>query len=113
MVDASEGVGLFGPGGPVTLDGSFVMPRGDTVIDEDTVQAVFSFAFLYPAIFAVSAVVIALDASRVGLELTTIEALSASIATLGNIGPGFGRLGPFGNFLFFPATSKPLVVVLM
>lgn len=86
---------------------------GGTVIDEDVVRAVFSFTFLYLVIFGVSAVIITLDASRVGLELTTIEALSASIATLGNLGPGFGRLGPFGNYLFFPATSKLLMVVLM
>jgi len=86
---------------------------GGTVIDEDVVRGVFSFTFLYLVIFGVSAVVIALDASRVGIELTTIEALSASIATLGNLGPGFGRLGPFGNFLFFPASSKLLMVVLM
>ena len=86
---------------------------GGTVVEEDVVRAVFSFAVLYLVIFGVSAVAIALDASRVGLELTTIEALSASIATLGNLGPGFGQLGPFGNFLFFPATSKLLMVVLM
>jgi len=86
---------------------------GGTVIDEDVVRAVFSFVFLYLIIFGVSAVVIELDAHRIGLELTTIEALSASIATLGNLGPGFGRLGPFGNYLFFPATSKLLMIVLM
>lgn len=86
---------------------------GGTVVDEDVVRAVFSFVFLYLFIFGVSAVVIELDAHRVGIELTTIETLSASIATLGNLGPGFGRLGPFGNYLFFPATSKLLMVVLM
>ena len=86
---------------------------GGTVVDERVVRAVFSFAFLYVVIFAVSAVVIALDASRIGVELTAVEAFSASIATLGNLGPGFGRLGPFGNYLFFPATSKLLMVVLM
>ncbi|CAP15618.1 TrkH family potassium uptake protein [Halobacterium salinarum] len=86
---------------------------GDTVVDEDVVRAVSSFVFFYLFIFAVSAVVIALDAHRIGIELTAIEALSASIATLGNLGPGLGQLGPFGSFLFFPETSKLLMVVLM
>lgn len=86
---------------------------GGRIIDEDVVRGVFSFTFLYLFIFAVSAVVIALDASRVGLNLTTIEALSASIATIGNIGPGFGLLGPFGSYLAFPATSKLLMIMLM
>lgn len=90
---------------PVRLD--------DTVVDEDVVQAVFSFVFLYLIIFGISAVIIELDAHRIGLELTTIEALSASIATLGNLGPGFGQLGPFGSYLFFPVTSKLIMVVLM
>jgi len=86
---------------------------GGRIIDEDVVRGVFSFTFLYLVIFAVSAVAIALDASRAGLTLTTIEALSASIATIGNIGPGFGLLGPFGSYLAFPATSKLLMVLLM
>lgn len=42
-----------------------------------------------------------------------LESTSASIATIGNIGPGFGRLGPFGSYLFFPDTSKLLMVFLM
>jgi trk system potassium uptake protein TrkH len=45
--------------------------------------------------------------------LTTLEAASASIATLGNIGPGFGLLGPFGSYLSFPWTSKLLMSFLM
>ena len=86
---------------------------GGRVIDEKVVGGIFAFTFLYLFIFAVSAVLIALDAGRVGLQLTTIEALSASIASIGNIGPGFGMLGPFGSYLDFPATSKLLMVVLM
>ena len=86
---------------------------GGRIIDEDVVRSVFAYSFLYLFVFGVSAVAIALDASRVGLELTTIEALSASIATIGNIGPGFGLLGPFGSYLSFPATSKLLMVVEM
>jgi trk system potassium uptake protein TrkH len=35
------------------------------------------------------------------------------MATVGNIGPGFGFLGPFGSYLEFPATSKLLMVLLM
>jgi len=45
--------------------------------------------------------------ARIGVELTVLESLSASIATIGNIGPGFGDLGPFGSYLFFSDISKP------
>ena len=42
-----------------------------------------------------------------------LEAISASLATLGNIGPGFGRVGPFGSYLFFSDASKLLMIRLM
>jgi len=86
---------------------------GGQVIDEDAVKAIFGFTFLYLFIFGIAAVLIALDASRVGFALTPLEAISASLATIGNIGPGFGLLGPFGSFLDFPWTSKLLMIVLM
>jgi trk system potassium uptake protein TrkH len=39
--------------------------------------------------------------------------MSASLAAIGNIGPGFGPLGPFGSYLEFPVTSKLLMIFLM
>ncbi|WP_246999963.1 TrkH family potassium uptake protein [Halosolutus gelatinilyticus] len=87
---------------------------GGYVVDEDAVRGVLGFSFIYVIIFGVSAVLIALDASRTGqIELTALDAISASIATLGNIGPGFGPIGPFGSYNGFPMTSKLLMVFLM
>ncbi len=86
---------------------------GEYVIDEGAVRGVLGFTLLYLALFGVGAVVISLDAARVGLSLTTLEAISASLATLGNIGPGFGLLGPFGSFLEFPDSTKLLMILLM
>ena len=45
--------------------------------------------------------------------MTLLEGFSASLATIGNIGPGFGFLGPFGSYVAFPATSKILLIFLM
>ncbi|MFT4884224.1 MAG: trk system potassium uptake protein TrkH [Natronomonas sp.] len=86
---------------------------GGAIVDEDAVRGVFAFTVLYLLLFGIATVLIALDAARIGYDLTTLEALSASIATLGNIGPGFGSLGPFGSYLKFPDSSKLLMVVLM
>jgi trk system potassium uptake protein TrkH len=86
---------------------------GSHVIDEGAVRGVFGFTLLYLALFGVGAVLISLDAARAGLSLTTLEAISASLATIGNIGPGFGLLGPFGSYLDFPATSKLFMTFLM
>ncbi|MFB6234126.1 MAG: TrkH family potassium uptake protein [Halopenitus sp.] len=86
---------------------------GGTIVDEDAIRAIMAFSLFYLAMFAVAVVLISVDASRVGLTLTPLEAISASIATLGNIGPGFGLVGPFGSYLKFPATTKVLFVFLM
>ena len=86
---------------------------GGAVVDEDAVRAVFAFTVLYLLLFGVASVLIVLDAARVGYDLSTLEAVSAAIATLGNIGPGFGSLGPFGSYLRFPGSSKLLMVFLM
>ena len=87
---------------------------GGQVIDEDAITAIVAFTFLYLLIFGIAVVLLSLDAARAaGFELTPLEAISASIATLGNIGPGFGSLGPFGSFLDFPVSSKLLMTLLM
>ncbi|MFW5905373.1 MAG: TrkH family potassium uptake protein [archaeon] len=90
---------------PVRLAGS--------VVDEDAIRGIMTFTLLYILLFGFSAVFIALDTARIGIELSVLEAASASLATIGNIGPGFGRLGPFGNYRFFSDASKLLMVVLM
>ncbi|PSP97290.1 potassium transporter TrkH [Halobacteriales archaeon QS_4_70_19] len=83
------------------------------VVDEDAVRGVMGFTLLYLVIFAVATVLISLDAARIGYTLDTLESMSAVAATLGNVGPGFGSLGPFGSYLAFPNSSKLLMVFLM
>jgi trk system potassium uptake protein TrkH len=83
------------------------------VVDEDVVRKIFAFTLLYLVLFAVSAVIISLDSARIGYQLSILEAISASLATIGNIGPGFGSLGPFGSYLQFSNVSKLLMVFLM
>lgn len=83
------------------------------VVDEDAIRGLFAFTLMYLLLFGVATVFIVLDSARIGYELTILEAISASIATLGNIGPGFGSLGPFGSYLEFSNVSKLLMVFLM
>jgi len=86
---------------------------GGDIVDEDAIRGIMVFTLLYIVLFAFAAVFISLDSARIGYELTPLEAISASLATLGNIGPGFGSLGPFGSFLQFSDTSKLLMIFLM
>ena len=82
-------------------------------LDEKTVRGLFAFTFVFVAIFAVSTVLIFLDGHRTGLELSALEATSVAIATLGNIGPGFGLVGPMNSFLPFSIPAKLYMVFLM
>jgi trk system potassium uptake protein TrkH len=86
---------------------------GGSVVDEDAIRGILVFTMLYVLLFGLASVFLSLDTARIGIQLTTLEAVSASLATLGNIGPGFGRLGPFGSYLFFSDPSKLLLIFLM
>jgi len=85
----------------------------DEVIDEGALRGVFVFVLAFLSIFAVSTVVLFLDALRTGVDLTGLEAISVTIATLGNIGPGVGIVGPMNSFLPFSAPAKLYMVFLM
>lgn len=69
---------------------------GDQVISDDVMMGICGFVGLYLATGLCGAVVISL------CECDFATALSTSFLSLGNIGIGFGQVGPAGNFSFFP-----------
>jgi len=81
---------------------------GSRAIPEEVVGSVTTFFLLFLTLFAVGGLVLAL---LTGLDL--VSAFSASAACLGNIGPGFGRVGATMNYAFFPASAKLVLVALM
>ena len=81
---------------------------GTRAIPEEVVGSVTTFFLLYLTLFAAGGLVVAL---LTGLDL--VSAFSASAACLGNIGPGFGRVGATMNYAFFPASAKVVLLVLM
>ncbi len=83
------------------------------VVSEEIARAVTVFAILYVTIFALGSVVLLWDGARAGLNISIVEAASAVAATLGNVGPGFGVVGPMGTYAPLPATSKALLIFLM
>ncbi|QLG62893.1 TrkH family potassium uptake protein [Halorarum salinum] len=82
-------------------------------LDEDGIRGVFAFTALYLVLFFLGTLVLFLDAARVGQGLSVLATMSAVAATLGNVGPGFGAVGPMGSYLGFSAPAKLLMVVLM
>ena len=85
----------------------------EETIDEGTLRGVFVFVLTFLSIFAVSTVLIFLDGLRTGLDLSGLEAMSVAIATLGNIGPGVGLVGPMDSFIRFSDAAKLYMVFLM
>ncbi len=83
-----------------------VFSRGKPV-PEPVVSSVAGFLILYFASWFAGVVLLAVG----DVDLET--AMSASIATLGNIGPGLHAVGPSGNFAFFDWWQKVVMVVLM
>jgi len=86
---------------------------GGDVVDENVIRGILTFTLLYVLIFALAAVFIEIDTARVGTPLSGIDAFAASLATIGNIGPGLGPLGPFGSYEFLPHTTKLMMIGLM
>ena len=79
----------------------------DRIVSNDTVSSIISFVALYFVIFVVSTLLVTLE----GINLES--AASAVVATLSNIGPGLGFVGPTQNFAGFHDATKVLFTFLM
>ena len=82
-------------------------------VDERALRGVIAFVLLYIGIFAVGALAILIDAARLDLAVSPLDAIAASATTLGNVGPAFGLAGPMGSFAEYGAPSKVVMIALM
>jgi trk system potassium uptake protein TrkH len=83
------------------------------VVDEETIRGVQVFLFLFAVTFAGSTLLLFLDAVGTGLDLSVLEAASATVAILGNVGPGFGLVGPMNGYTAFSSQAKLFMTLLM
>ena len=65
------------------------------VVKKDMIYSISAFVFLYAVSVLTTACICAL--SGVGV----LTSFTAALSTVGNIGPGFGRIGPVDNYHFF------------
>ena len=86
---------------------------GGRRITEPVVEAVQSFFLFYMFLFMTTTFVVAfIDANMAeGLDLVTVT--SAVAASIGNIGPGLGDVGPAANYSGLPDLVKWLLASLM
>jgi len=73
------------------------------VIPDEVLRSIMGFLALYIGLFILSTCLLAL----MGFDMMT--AMGAVAACIGNIGPGFGSVGPTENFAHLPALGKWLL----
>ncbi|MBE0640144.1 MAG: TrkH family potassium uptake protein [Bacteroidales bacterium] len=76
-------------------------------VSQEIILRVLAFFLIYMLVFAFGVFVM----SMLGLDFDT--AIGASIASLGNIGPGIGKVGPVFNFTIIPDLGKWFLSFLM
>jgi trk system potassium uptake protein TrkH len=77
------------------------------VVGKDVIASVTSFFVLYMGLFMLGTLAMA------AMDLDIITAMSSVAATLGNIGPGLGGVGPMRNYAEIPQLGKWVLSLLM
>jgi len=80
-----------------------VVRLNDKAVPEEVCSSVLAFVILYLSVFLAAM----LAMSAMGLDF--LSAVGSVAATLGNIGPGFGLVGPTCNYSALPALGKWLL----
>jgi trk/ktr system potassium uptake protein len=90
---------------------SLVHPRavsqikiGRKSVSDEIMRSVLGFLALYVALASLSTVLLA------GMGVDFVTAIAAVAATIGNIGPGLGTVGPVDNYAQIPYLGKWLLI---
>lgn len=77
----------------------------DSIVSKDVLTQTVSFVMFYLAIAMVAIIAISI------IEKSIVIGISSSITSIGNIGPGFGRIvGPMSNFNGLHTSSKLIMI---
>ena len=76
---------------------------GGKTVSEDVMRSIMGFLALYIGLFALCSILLA------GLGVDFVTSLGAVASSIGNIGPGFGMVGPVENYAQIPALGKWLL----
>lgn len=80
---------------------------GKNIVSNDVLDNVQTFFFLYMLILGAAVLFV----TSQGIDLIT--SISAVATTLGNVGPGFGAVGPMTNYFALPASVKAVLSLCM
>ena len=77
------------------------------IVGHRKLASIISLFFLYLLVAVAASIILGF----LGLDLET--AISAVAATLGNVGPGLGAVGPAANYAWLPGAGKAILIVCM
>ncbi len=80
---------------------------GGKPVQQSILNSIWGFFILYIGLFIVSALIMA------SLGMDTISAFSSVAASIGNVGPGLGSVGPLRNYLEVPLIGKWVLIFCM
>ena len=78
-------------------------------VEEETVSGVMGFFYAYMFVILLSAVLVSIDSFV--RDVSFESCLTAVVATVSNIGPGLGEVGPMGSFAHFTNFSKAVLTL--
>jgi trk system potassium uptake protein TrkH len=92
-----------------TLHPQGVLPvkLGGRVVPDDVMRSVLVFFLFYLLVFAITTMIV------IALGADIMTGITASIACLGNIGPGLGPVGPMGHYGDLHPVSKVVLTAAM
>lgn len=80
--------------------GIFQIKLSGGTVKKEIVYAISGFVFLYIFLLLFTALIVATGGNDI------LTSLATALVTLGNIGPGFGKISPAGNYAFYPDYIK-------
>ncbi|GAI14521.1 unnamed protein product, partial [marine sediment metagenome] len=80
---------------------------GDKTVSEEVMRNITGFFFLYVFIFVICTFIM----SILGLDI--VSAMASVAATLGNVGPGLGLVGPAQTYALIPPLGKITLILCM
>ncbi|MCP4622130.1 MAG: TrkH family potassium uptake protein, partial [bacterium] len=80
---------------------------GGRPVPQDIISSIWGFFILYIGLFILATLIMA------SLGLDMLSAFGSVTASIGNIGPGFGIVGPVSNYIAIPDIGKWVLVFCM
>ena len=82
-----------------------VVSVGKKAVSNETIRSVNAFIVVYVFIYALSTLLLSIDAPSFEVAFVSVA------ATINNVGPGLSAVGPAGNFAFYSAFSKIVIIL--